>query len=493
MATEDRGKPSATRSFNAKTDRCPPVVMALAPPVIDELFPSAVFETLDCDVRYANSIAEARSIVKDDIVDIALLPLDVNGRSVLPLIRELMKRDDKQAIIVVSQSNQINDAADAMRLGAMDCLFVPFTPTRLEKTVGQLLQKIGGGRTRLSAASAAPKPPKRGINARKSGSAHTEREEPHWIRHGMVLSDLSMKPVLHALDTIATSDAPIYVHGETGTGKEVLARALHAESRRAAGPFVVVDCARLEPDTLTRQVFSDSRNGEQGLASTADGGTLFLDEIARTDLRVQEQLMRFVERGEIAPLGDLEATKVDARIICASSEDARSEIDAGRLREDLYYRLHVVPISLPALRDRGEDILAIANTKLVETARKEGRGFRGFTPHAADILISHRWPGNIRQLINVIWNIVLHHDGDMVTADMLPVDLLAGLPDPDSHAGSQQTLVDTGLLGRPLAEIERIVIEETIRAQGGSIPRAAQVLDLSPSTIYRKREHWMRE
>ncbi|MDE9450968.1 sigma-54-dependent Fis family transcriptional regulator [Aliiroseovarius sp. Z3] len=493
MAKDERDKPSVTGSANDDKDGHPPVVMALAPPVIDNLFPATVFRTLDCDVRYANSIAEARIIAKDDIVDIALLPLDVNGRSVLPLVRELMKRNIEQAIIVVPQSNQINDAAEAMRLGAMDCLFVPFTPTRLEKTVGQVLQKIGAGGKGRSRAKTTSKPPPREANQKSSGSVHTKPVDPYWMRHGMVLSDLSMKPVLHALDTVAASDAPIYIHGETGTGKEVLARALHAESSRATGPFVVVDCARLEPDNLTRQVFADSGHGTQGVASTVDGGTLFLDEIARTDLRVQEQLMRFLESGDITPLGNVDASKVDARIICTSTEDARAEIEAGRLREDLYYRLHVVPISLPALRDRGDDILAIANTKLIQTARKEGRRFRGFTPSAADILMSHRWPGNIRQLTNVIWNIVLHHDGDMVTTDMLPVDLLAGLAEPVDATGRQQVLAETGLLGRPLAEIERIVIEETIRAQGGSIPQAAQVLQLSPSTIYRKREGWVRK
>lgn len=490
MAIEERGNPGATGLFNTDANARSPVVMVLAPPALNDLCPATVFKSLDCEIRYANSIAEAKIIAEDDIVDIALLPLDVNGRSVLPLIRDLIKRNAEQAIIVVSKSNQINDAAEAMRLGALDCIFVPFTHNRLEKTVSQVLQKFGGIRKAQDGTIAISKPRARLAPAHKAGSGHAAHADPHWIRHGMVLSDLSMNPVLHALDTIASSDAPIYIQGETGTGKELLARALHAESNRSAGPFVVVDCARLEPDTLTHQVFADGRNGSIGTARTADGGTLFLDEIARTDLRVQEQLMRFLENGDIAPLGALDAAKVDARIICASSEDTRAEIKAGRLREDLYYRLHVVPITLPALRDRGEDILVIANTKLVQTAQQEGRRFRGFTPGAAGILVSHPWPGNIRQLVNVIWNIVLHHDGDLVTADMLPVDLLAGLPDPDNSAELQATLADTGLLGRPLAEIERIVIEETIRAQGGSIPRAAQVLNVSPSTIYRKREHW---
>lgn len=483
----ERGNPDTARLSETDKNGPPPVIMALAPPVIADFFPRAVFDQLGCDIRYANSIFESRTIAEDDMVDIAILPLDVNGHSVLPLVRDLMKRNPRQAIIVVSQSDQINDAAEAMRLGAMDCIFVPFTQNRLQKTVGNVLQTLRRTDT-PDTGRRKPSPP----SGSRAPLKNTGTETPAttvfpWIRHGMVLSDLSMKPVLRALDTVASTNAPIYIHGETGTGKELLARALHAESSRSAGPFTVVDCARLDPETLAHGCFSEDAGHSEG----ATGGTLFLDEIARTDLRVQKQLMRFLDNSDAA-LGPHATTTAKARIICASTEDARTEIDAGRLLEDLYHRLHVVPISLPALRDRGEDILAIANAKLVQIARQEGRRFQGFTASAADILMSHPWPGNVRQLINVIWNIVLHHDGDTVTAEMLPVDLLAGLPDRGANSGQQRSLADTGLLGRPLAEIERMVIEETIRAQGGSIPRAAQVLDVSPSTIYRKRDNWAR-
>lgn len=486
---DERGNPSAASLNTTKADAIVgrALVMVLAPPDFADLFPGPVFENLGCEAAYANSISEAKAITEDKPVEVIILPLRVNNHSVLPLIRDFLKADADQAIIVVSQSDEINDAAEAMRLGALDCIFVPFTQTRLQKTVGNVLQKI----KRRAVASSRRNPVKPSAETLPANASVTA--DARWVRHGMVLSDMSMKPVLKALDTIASSSAPVFIQGETGTGKEVLARALHAESGRSGGPFIVVDCARLQPDTLAKRVFSDNRMTSRGAANAADGVTLFLDGIARTDLRVQKQLMRFLESGEIDPLGSTDSAKVDARIICASAENARTEIDAGRLREDLYYRLHVVPILLPPLRDRGQDILAIANSKLVQTARQEGRRFRGFTADAADILMSHRWPGNVRQLINVVWNIVLHHDADLVTAEMLPVDLLTGQSANPNVQMPPRVLADTGLLGRPLAEIERIVIEETIRAQGGSIPRAAQVLEVSPSTIYRKRDGWARD
>ena len=304
----------------------------------------------------------------------------------------------------------------------------------------------------------------------------------------MVLSDLSMKPVLRALDTTAASEAPIFIQGETGTGKELMARALHAESKRSAGPFVVLDCARLDPDTLEHQIFDTAK----GAADPANGGTLFLDEIARMDPRVQARLIRFLKSRDIAPHVNGDTASVGVRLISASSENAHRKTQTGHFREDLYYRLYVVPITLPPLRERGDDIMAIANLRLVQLAAREGRRFRGFTPEAAQRLASYHWPGNVRQLINVVWNIVLNHDGDLVTTEMLPGDLLTGFRPPHDDVDPALSLANCGLLGRPLAEIERIVIEETIRAEGGSVPRAARVLNVSPSTIYRKRDGWAR-
>ncbi|WP_289040600.1 sigma-54 dependent transcriptional regulator [uncultured Aliiroseovarius sp.] len=481
---------AALTSAGRVADDTQPLAMVLAPARTVDLFPETAFDELGCMATYADTIDEAKAICARDKIDLMVLPLRMDDRNVLPFIRDVLMKHEDQAIVVVSQSDQIDDAAEAMRLGAQDCIFIPFTENRLKKTIRTVLQKqarrLGrqvshGQKGQPLAPRPAPTPPDTALS---SVPATSEQ------RHGMVLSDLSMKPVLRALDKIASSLAPVFINGETGTGKEVLARAIHAESRRSSNPFVVIDCARLTSETLGQEVFADHRHTSDGAARTADGRTLFLDEIARTDLAVQKQLLRFLDSGEIVPQGTLQASKVDTRIICSSTENPRAEIKAGRLRADLFYRLHVVPITLPALRDRGDDILAIAHSKLLQTSRHEGRKFQGFSASAADILTQHSWPGNIRQLINVIWNIVLHHDAEWVTADMLPDEILT-----DHQAPGDQTLpapawTASGLIGRPLAEIERIAIEETIRSQGGSIPRAAQVLGVSPSTIYRKRDGW---
>ncbi|MHA6267040.1 sigma-54-dependent transcriptional regulator [Aliiroseovarius sp. CAU 1755] len=483
---DDRSVPEALVS--AENSHCKIlIVTALA---TEAQFPQQLFDDLHCTATYTFSLTEAAKSVARDCPDLVLLSLTIGKKSTLQLLSDLRKRAPETAVVAISQSDQINDAAEAMRLGAVDCLFFPFTQERLRKTVTATLRNAGAIA------------PQRRARGHSSETPDDDDKAPtrfagHNIKHGMILSDIAMEPVLKALNAVSVSVAPVFIQGETGTGKELLARAIHAESGRAEGKFVVVDCARLDPDTLGSEIFGHKRGAfpaahadKIGAAQAADGGTLFLDEIAHTDLRVQKQLMRFLEAGEILPLGETHPLKVDTRIICATTSDAQAEIKAGRLREDLYFRLHVVPITLPALRNRGQDIVAIANTKLVQIAQDENRNFRRFAPDAMNLLLSHPWPGNVRQLINVIWNVVLLHDGEQVTIDMLPADFQAAAGQAWTGQTPPNLSSHPDLIGRSLAEIERIIIEDTIRAEGGSVPKAAQVLGVSPSTIYRKRESW---
>jgi two-component system, repressor protein LuxO len=248
-----------------------------------------------------------------------------------------------------------------------------------------------------------------------------------------------------------------------------------------------------------RGSFTGAISDKPGAAAAADGGTLFLDEICEMDLNLQTKMLRFLQTSTITPVGATRPRKIDVRIICATNRNPLDEVRAGRFREDLYYRLHVVPIHMPPLRERGEDVIEIAERLLVGMAREEGRGFQGLSPQVRDIFRALPWPGNVRQLINVLRNVVVLNDGPVVEATMLPTELqgaFSPLPMGDGQGATGRVVGGQGsldiLTGRTLAEIERYAIEAALVRHGGSVPRAALELDVSPSTLYRKREAWLR-
>jgi transcriptional regulator with PAS, ATPase and Fis domain len=238
--------------------------------------------------------------------------------------------------------------------------------------------------------------------------------------------------------------------------------------------------------------FTGAISDKPGAAAAADGGTLFLDEVCEMAPALQTKLLRFLQTSSVQPVGATRPRKVNVRIVCATNRDPVEAVRRGQFREDLYYRLHVVPLHMPPLRERGEDVIELAEAALDRFAAEEGRRFAGLSAEVAEIFRRHDWPGNVRQLLNVIRHIVVLNDGGgPVTPAMLPEDLTRsigtgaalspapGAPDPVE-----------ALVGRPLAWIERAVIEATLARHDGSVPRAARVLDLSPSTLYRKLEAW---
>jgi transcriptional regulator with PAS, ATPase and Fis domain len=228
---------------------------------------------------------------------------------------------------------------------------------------------------------------------------------------------------------------------------------------------------------------------KRGAAGLADGGTLFLDDICEMGIDVQIKLLRFLQTSQITPVGAAAASRVDVRIIAATNRDPEDMIAQGKLREDLYYRLHVVPIWMPPLRERGNDVIEIAQALLVRFNATEGRHFVGLSDEVQAVFRRYSWPGNIRQLGNVLWNIMLLNDANHVTSDMLPPALMQPGAKREACAADEAPAVDP-LEGLTLAEAERILIERAIERAGGSIPRAARALDVSASTIYRKKAAW---
>jgi two-component system, repressor protein LuxO len=239
--------------------------------------------------------------------------------------------------------------------------------------------------------------------------------------------------------------------------------------------------------------FTGAISDKQGAATAADGGTLFLDEICEMAPALQTKLLRFLQTSTVQPVGATRPRKVNVRIVCATNRDPLDAVRRGHFREDLYYRLYVVPIHMPPLRDRGQDVIEIAEAALSRFAQEEGRDFHGLAPSVRSMMLSLPWPGNVRQLLNVMRNVVVLNEGGWVTPEMLPPGLTEeGQPQdqPSAPLVVADTLTLDSLIGLPLAEAERRLIEATLAQYAGSIPKAARVLDVSPSTLYRKIEAW---
>jgi two-component system repressor protein LuxO len=306
----------------------------------------------------------------------------------------------------------------------------------------------------------------------------------------------AMQAICDQIRRMAPSRAPVFITGESGVGKEVAAEAVHAHAGGEGRPFVAINCSAIPKELMESEIFGHVRGAftgatddRAGAAELADGGTLFLDEIAEMDISLQAKLLRFAQSGSLRRVGASKLKQVDVRFVCATNRDPFAEVEAGRFRADLFYRLHVLPIHLPPLRERREDILPLARLFLDRFAGEEGRNFKGFEPQAEKILLSYTWPGNIRQLQNVIRRAVVLHDGDAVAAAMLPETLATAV-----------TLATPGNLTvhaqpdriAPFHEEERRIIERALAAFGGNVPRAAAALEISPATVYRKVKAWTR-
>jgi len=410
------------------------------------------------------------------LLDLRLL--DMDGMEIL----EKLHRDDKAPrAVVITAHGSINVAVEAMRLGAFDFLVKPFNNERLITTL----------RGALSAGAAKVK-----------DSAQIEAAAEGF--HSFVGASPAMQQVYKTIQMAAASKATVFVVGESGTGKELAAEAVHASSPRAKGPMVAINCAAIPKGLIESEIFGHVRGAftgavqdREGAAARADGGTLFLDEICEMDLNLQTKLLRFVQTGSFERVGDSRSRNVDVRFVCATNKDPMKAVQEGRFRKEVFYRLHVIPVQMPPLRQRGEDILMIANRFLSQYAKEESKSFRQIGPDAARALSSYGWPGNIRELQNVIRSITVLYDGETVTVDMLPPNVTARLSIPDAVASPDIPVIPQAAPAarteadiRPLEDIERDAIEDAISICHGNIARAASLLGVGPSTIYRKKQTW---
>ena len=432
------------------------------------------------DVVTASTGAEGLAAYRSTRPQVILLDLMLPDRDGLDLMRDMLAERPDLNVIVITANGSINKAVEAMRAGAHEFLVKPFDETRF---LGAVENALAG----------------RGV-ARRTPPARPVPEPAPAPASAFVGSSDAMARIHAKIRSVARSMATVFITGESGTGKELCALAVHDYSPRASGPFIALNCGAIPQDLLESEVFGHVKGSftgaisdKPGAAAAADGGTLFLDEICEMAPALQTKLLRFLQTSTVQPVGATRPRKVNVRIVCATNQDPLDAVRRGQFREDLYYRLYVVPIHMPPLRDRGDDVIEIAEAALARFAAEESRRFDGLSPDVADLFRRLPWPGNVRQVLNVIRHVVVMNEGGLVTPDMLPDSVAeAGLPvAPAPARPARPPEPDLGaLVGRPLAEIERIVIEATLARFDGSVPKAARVLELAPSTLYRKIEGW---
>jgi len=419
-----------------------------------------------------------------------LLDLELPDMNGLEILKHVADQGLPCAVIVITAHGSVKIAVEAMRLGAFDFLLKPFNADRLIVTLNNALE-----------------------HQKLSDVVETYREKiDRGAFAGMFGGSLAMQAVYRTIESAAPSKATVFVTGESGTGKELCARAIHDQSPRRAGPFIALNCAAIPRELMESEIFGHVKGSfsgavadRDGAATLADRGTLFLDEICDMDIDLQSKLLRFLQTETFQRVGGARQEQVDIRFVCATNRTPMEEVREGRFREDLYYRLHVIPIALPPLRQRDDDVVTLAEHFLTEYAAQERKKFKKLSGAARAAMLSYGWPGNVRQLQNVIRQIVVLNDGEEVGIQMLPAELTAGLtpgagarpaaPPPAAAADSDppEDLEELAQLIRPLEDIERETIENAIRLCDGKVRIAATLLGISHATLYRKINAWKNE
>lgn len=441
------------------------------------------------EVHICHTAADALVKLEQNVYSLILLDLQLPDSDGLQLLKEIRGSGNTSSVIVVTSNASSDLAVEAMRMGARDYLVKPLTPNRLLVTVRNTLELV-------------------------SLEELVRSENKLSGFEGFIGSSDVMQAIYRTIENISQSKATVFISGESGTGKELCAEAIHRQSPRRKGPFIAVNCGAIPKDLIETELFGHVKGSftgavsdRQGAASLADGGTLFLDEICEMDLALQTKLLRFLQTGSLQRIGSEKLEQVDVRVVCATNKDPYVETMEGRFREDLYYRLNVIPIYMPPLRERDDDAVQIANELVKKFSQEEGKSFSHISPVASASLLNNSWPGNVRELANVVRRVVVMHEGPVVELGMLPGPV---------RKGESQSVVSTGGVqpaqvtespkvassvtqktwvpdGKTLATLEREIIEATIDRCQGNVPRAAAVLGVSPSTLYRKRTSWQRE
>ncbi|MBL8787604.1 MAG: sigma-54-dependent Fis family transcriptional regulator [Deltaproteobacteria bacterium] len=421
------------------------------------------FEKEKIEVLTAGDGREALDLLRQRRVGVVLTDLMMPGMSGLELLRAVKTVSPETEVILMTAFGTVETAVEAMKDGAWDFVTKPFKRIQIVKAVRRALDQQSLVMENL---------------ALKAELQDSRRDR------SIVGNSLPIRQLLDMVRQVAPSLATVLLQGESGTGKELVARAIHSYSTRAQKPFIALNCAALPESLLEAELFGHEKGSftgatarRQGRFELADHGTLFLDELGEMSPQVQVKLLRVLQEGEFERVGGTQTLKVDTRIVAATNKDLKAEVEAGRFREDLYYRLNVITIQLPPLRDRKDDIPLLAQHFLTLYAQKNAKKINGISRDALTAMLGWRWPGNVRELENAMERAVVLCRGDMVVVEDLPPQLKDGEPDP------RQIVIP---IGTRLEDVERLLIQETLTAVKGDKRLAAQLLGIATRTIYRK-------
>jgi DNA-binding NtrC family response regulator len=417
-------------------------------------------------IELAHTPDEALALAQRGAFDLVVSDINLNAElSGLDLLRAFKRADPRLEIVLISGFGTLETAIEAVRAGAFDYVSKPFDIVEVKETVDRALKRRAQPANSPVPAEAVDAVPADGLIGRSRGMLGV------------------YKQIAHA----AGSDAPVLVTGETGTGKELIARALHHHSRRAARPFVPVNCGALAESLLESELFGHVRGSftgalgdKKGVFEQADGGSIFLDEIGETTAAVQVRLLRVLEQGEVRPVGASRVTTVNVRVVAATNRDLERAVREGSFRQDLYYRLNVIRIAVPSLRDRREDIPLLAAHVLREVATPGP--LRRLSPEALGALMAYGWPGNVRELENVLEGLALGATGETLDVEDLPAVFRERPP-----ASLEAPLFD----GLPsLEQMEKRYLAHVLEVLKGNRTRAAEVLGIDRRTLYRMMERF---
>jgi DNA-binding NtrC family response regulator len=409
------------------------------------------------EVLAAPGVAEAIKILDDTPTDLVITDYKMPEISGMDLIRYVRENLRNTEVMMITGYATVEGAVDAIKAGAEEYLTKPFTDEELFSAVRRALDKL---RLRIAGQDRMPETIK--------------------SRYGLLGESEPMNQIFSAIGKAASTPATVLITGQSGTGKELVARAIHYSSKRASAPFVPVNCGGI-PETLleselfgyVKGAFTGALESRAGFFQTADGGTIFLDEVSETSLAMQVKLLRVLQEKEICMVGSNQPRKVNVRILAATNKELLGLVKKGSFREDLYYRLNVIEIAIPPLQDRGDDILLLAKHFARKYSTEAEKPEPRFTDKALEMLRNYAWPGNVRELENVVHSVVVMTDSDVIDGPDLPALM--------RYAGVRETG-----LQRTLAEVEAEHIRNVLASVGGNKTRAAEILGIDRKTLREK-------
>jgi two-component system response regulator HydG len=421
----------------------------------------------------ASSGEEAVDKVREHPFDAVLLDIRMAGMGGLEALKRIKEHNPAVPVVIMTAYSSVETAVEALKTGAYDYLTKPLDLDVLRLTLDRVLDHM-----RLATENEALR--------LKLGKNVGGPE--------IIGKSQSMRDLFAMINMVAPTEATVLITGESGTGKELVARAVHAGSPRAQGPLVAVNCAALSETLLESELFGHEKGAftgaerrREGRFMAADKGSIFLDEIGEIAQTIQAKLLRVIQEREIQRVGGDRPVGVDVRILAATNRDLKKEVEAGRFREDLYYRLNVVTLTVPPLRDRPEDVPLLAQHFLTRFAEKNRKRIKAFTPAAMEALVRGAWPGNVRELENAVERAVILSVGEYITERELPQ-----LVENQKEASASSDNL-TALAGMPLGDVEREVILATLREVGGNKSEAARVLGITRATLHKKLKRYEEE